>query len=163
MRRFGLIFVVAMTTWVGSTPAANAGSIWDPNEPLRRLDIRWVGVAAEQDGRFRVTIVFHHPVRLRWFQDDATAEVGFTHDRVIQPYWFFTFRKGLRPGRIRARLCEGGSGCGHWVRARRPDMFAIRAWLQPLYDQPQVGWSFRAKTYRDSFDVVLDRTRWGTI
>jgi hypothetical protein len=47
-----------------NVPVAVAGGVWDPNEPKTRLDIRWVGVVA-QDGRFRVTITFHHRVRFR--------------------------------------------------------------------------------------------------
>ena len=68
------------------TPAT-AGSAWDPNDAGYRLDIRWVGVYQESDGRLRVTVVFYDPVRLQWFRTgsgspfESRSAVAFTDDR----------------------------------------------------------------------------------
>ena len=162
MRRFGITSVVAITALAALIPAARAGSTWDANEPRRRLDLRWVGVVAQQDERFRVTVTFHHRVKLRWFDDHSGVVVEFTHDREIAPYWFFEFTKSPK-NRLHARLCEGGSGCGPFVRVRRPDMSTIRAWLRPMFDQPQLGWRFRTRSFVNGLSNTRDRTRWGTI
>lgn len=66
---------------------ASAGSVWDPNDPAYGLDIRWTGVYVQADGKMRVTMSFHAPVRLRWFNrsnDWTRVFVGFT-DRPIRP------------------------------------------------------------------------------
>jgi hypothetical protein len=163
LRRLAILVLVALAVSIVKVPEAVAGSVWDPNEPQSRLDIRWVGVVAQQDGRFRVTISFHHRVRFRWFGRDSGVVAAFTHDREIRPYWFFAFMR-TRAGRLRAQLCEGGSGCGRSVRVSRPNAVTIRAWLDPLYNQPQVGWWFRAWSFRGGpSGTILDRTSYSTI
>ena len=161
MRRLVVTLVIAIMSFVSLTGAARAGSVWDPDEPGRRLDLRWVGVYPLDDGRMRVTVTFHHAIKLRWFGSSG-VDVAFTHDDDVPPYWFFTFRRN--GDRLRARLCEGGSGCAPGVAVLRPDRRMIRAWLEPLYaGQPADGWRFRGRSFRDGPGTLLDRTGRGTV
>jgi hypothetical protein len=162
---------LALALVIVTPTVALAGSVWDPNDPGYGLDIRWVGVYVQADGRMRVTMSFHTPVRLRWFNlenDWKRVYVGFT-DRPIPPYyWVGFFRK--RSGGLFAQLCEGGSGCTGIVRVRRPDRFTIRARVDlfPSWG-PNVGWSFRGITTKARPEpprhrpLVIDRTVWGTV
>jgi hypothetical protein len=171
MRSRLLAVPIALALVIVAPTAAVAGSVWDPNEPRYGLDMRWVGVYVQADGRMRVTMSFHTPVRLRWFNpaDDWTrVYVGFT-DRPIPPYYFLSFFRNRRGG-LSAQLCESGSGCTAIVRVRRPDRFTIRArvGLFPSWG-PNVGWRFRGITTEASAKpprhrpLVIDRTAWGKV
>jgi hypothetical protein len=151
--------------------AALAGSVWDPNDPRYGLDIRWVGVYVQADGRMRVTMSFHTPVRLRWFNlgdEWRNVYVGFT-DRPIPPYYFVGFFRN-RVGGLSAQLCESGSGCTAIVPVRRPNRFTIRARVDlfPSWG-PGIGWRFRGITTERKVKpprhrpLVIDRTVWGTV
>ncbi len=66
MGRIRVLAVVLALGFIVLGPIpAQAGSVWDPNEPGHRLDIRWVGVYQQPDGLMRVTISFHDRVRVR--------------------------------------------------------------------------------------------------
>jgi hypothetical protein len=164
-----LVFAVVLAT----PTSALAGSVWDPDDPGYGLDIRWVGVYEQLDGRMRVTMSFHTPVRLRWFNTGDLREwrrvvVGFT-DRSIPPYYFVSFFRNWQGG-LSAQLCEGGSGCTAVVRVRRPDPFTIRArvGLFPSWG-PGIGWRFRGITTEAQAKpprvrpIVIDRSRWGIV
>lgn len=154
------------------TPSlASAGSVWDPDDPAYPLDIRWTGVYVQVDGKLRVTMSFHAPVRLRWFNrrnDWTRVFVGFT-DRPIPPYFRFAFFRN-RAGKLRAQLCEGGSGCTAIVSVSRPNRFTIRAKVGPLPSYaPGVGWRFRAITREAKPEppkrqpLVIDGTTWAVV
>ena len=150
--------VLAFATIVMAPVSARAGSVWDPNEPGHRLDIRWIGVYQQADGRMRITMTFHDHVRIRWFgtrAGRASASVGFTNDRSISPFWFvYLFQN--RHHRLSARLCEGGSNCGTVVRVGRPNAVTIRTWIRPLYGLSFSGFSFKGFSNFDS-------TTWGVV
>jgi hypothetical protein len=46
-----LAVVLALGSIMLSPVPAHAGSVWDANDPAHRLDIRWVGVYQQADGR----------------------------------------------------------------------------------------------------------------
>jgi hypothetical protein len=154
------------------TPSlASAGSVWDPDDPPYALDIRWTGVYEQADGKMRVTMSFHAPVRLRWFNrgnDWTRVFVGFT-DRPIPPYYFVAFFRN-RAGRLRAQLCEGGSGCTAIASVSRPNRFTIRARIDlfPSWG-PDVGWRFRGITREAQpkppkrRPLVIDGTTWSVV
>jgi hypothetical protein len=148
---------------------ATAGSAWDPNDAGYRLDIRWVGVYQESDGQLRITVVFYDPVRLKWFRTgsgspfESRSAVAFTDDRDIPPYLFVAFFVNNRH-RLRAALCEGGSGCNGVVKVHRPNRWTIRARVTPFGGfGPAVGWSFRGMSWLKGFAHPTDRTRWGVV
>jgi hypothetical protein len=155
-----------------STPGvAYAGSVWDPDEPGYPLDIKWVGVYVQADGRMRVTMSFHAPVRLRWFNYGNSwhrVKVGFT-DRPFPPFFFVSFWRRWNGG-LSAQFCEGGSGCTQIVSVTRPDRFTIRARVG-MFDGygPDVGWRFRGITTEARprpprhLPLVIDRTIWGHV
>jgi hypothetical protein len=128
---------------------AHAGSAWDPDDPAHHLDVRWVGVYMQADGRMRVTMSFYAPVRLRWFNDDRgwrRAYVGFSDRPAIPPFYFVGFFRD-RGGGLSAQFCEGGSICSRVVRATRPDRSIIRATVDLFREYgPGVGWRFRGIT-----------------
>jgi hypothetical protein len=167
MKRIGLALasLSLALALLPSTPARAAG-VWDPNEPIHRLDIRWVGAYEQADGRLRVTIAFYDPVRLRWFDPPnfyrlSTLVVAFTPDRDERPFMFGMFAR--RGDRLIAAMCESGSNCSGAV-VRRPNPFTIRAWFDAFDVSPRAGWSFRGMSWRESGGVdLLDRTRWGTV
>jgi hypothetical protein len=166
MRRIGSRAIGVALALVAVLPSsARASGVWDPNEPIRRLDMRWVGVFDQADGRLRVTITFHERVRLRWFDVLRFAEltsmvVPFRPAAGQQADWFAVF--GKRHGRVRAQMCAGGSGCGE-ARVKRPDPFTIRARFSAL-GRPPTGWVFRGRSTRGGWDgAILDRTPRGTI
>jgi hypothetical protein len=141
--------------------AAFAGSVWDPNEEGHVLDIRWVGVYVQADGRLRVTISFHDPVRVRWFNragDWPRATV------LLDGAYYLVFSR-TRSGHLSAKLCEGGSGCTARVAATRPTTKSIRAVVDlfPGYG-PTIGSSFHAVTREATVEpprrrpLVIDRT-----
>jgi hypothetical protein len=152
-----LAFVALLPT------GARAASDWDPNEPTRRLDMRWLGAYRETDGQLRVTISFYHPVRLRWF--DRLEELELSSMVVLlageaggQPTWFAVF--GKRENRLWMQLCESGSGCIEEARVTRPDRFTIRARFGTVPD----GVAFRGRSTRGGWDgEILDRTAWGIV
>ena len=91
MRHIALALVLVLA----APTAASAGSVWDPDDPTYGLDIRWVGAYVQQKGTMRVTMAFHTPVRLTWFNRGFFREwrrvrVGFT-DRQFPPFFFVLF------------------------------------------------------------------------
>jgi hypothetical protein len=167
MKRVGLALVtLSLAVTLLAVSPAHAGGAWDPNEPIHRLDIRWVGAYEQADGRLRVTITFYDPVRLRWFErlrfgSLSTLVVAFTPDRDQRPFMFGLF--GRRGDRLIAAMCESGSNCGG-ARVRRPNRFTIRAWFDEFDALPGAGWSFRGFSWRGSGGRdLLDRTRWSTV
>jgi hypothetical protein len=167
MRRLGSAIVIASLALVllPATPA-RAASVWDPDDPIYRLDIRWVGAYEQADGRIRLTISFHHRVRLRWFEPlqmgtFSTLVVSFSADRNQEAFTFALF--GRENGRLVAAMCEDQEGCGRGL-LRRPNRRTIRAWFDPGALTPHAGWAFRARSWRHSGGVdPLDRTAWGMV
>lgn len=163
----GRIRVLAVVLALGSIILgpihAQAGSVWDPNEPGHRMDIRWVGAYQQADGRMRVTVAFHDRVRMRWFNVrgpwNATVTVGFTHDRQIGAYFVVLFVRN-RHGGLSAWLCESGSNCSGPVHVGRPDRKTIRARIMNFDYGPAPGWFFRGQTQTRDLNKALDRTRW---
>jgi hypothetical protein len=166
MKRFrvGLIGLLVFAA-LAPTPV-RAASVWDPNEPIHRLDIRWVGAYEQADGRLRVTVVFYDPVRLRWFErlrfgTLSTLVVAFTPNRSEPPFMFAVF--GHSENGLVTAMCESGSNCGGG-HMTRPNRFTIRAWYEPFDVLPRAGWSFRGRSWRHSGGVdPLDRTVWGRV
>jgi hypothetical protein len=157
--------LVAIASLASFPGPARAGSVWDPNDPIRRLDLRRVGVVELEENRFRVTITFHHRVRLRWFESTGPAlvDVAFSTALGSAPSFFFSIWKS-RSNRFRGQFCEGGSACDRVVPVRRPDASTMRARFTPPYGGPDTGLPFRARTWRDQvLGTALDRTAWGTI
>lgn len=56
-----IAIALSLASIISTATPAHAGSVWDPNEPGHRLDIRWAGVTIQADGRMRVTITFLLP------------------------------------------------------------------------------------------------------
>jgi hypothetical protein len=141
---------------------AQAGGAWDPDDPAYHLDVRWVGVYVQADGRMRVTMSFYAPVRLRWFNYSRgwrRAYVGFTDQPTVAPYYCVGFFRDRR-GRLSAQFCEGGSICSPVVRATRPDRSIIRATVDPSREYgPGVGWRFRGITLGARAVPPRDRPR----
>jgi hypothetical protein len=167
MKRVGSAILIASLALMllPATPARAAG-VWDPDDPIYRLDIRWVGVYEQTDGRIRLTISFHHRVRLRWFEriqmgTFSTLAVSFSADRNQEAYTFALF--GRENDRLVAVMCEDQTGCGRGL-VRRPDRRTIRVWFDPGALTPHSSWVFRARSWRHSGGVdPLDRTAWGTV
>ena len=166
MKRVGSAIVIASLALVllPGVPA-RAGSVWDPNDPIYRLDIRWVGAYTQADGRLRVTVSFYAPVRLRWF---APASIDSLHRMTV---WFAKDRNALpglviavfarRGNRLVAGMCVDGSGCGSGI-LRWPKPNTLRAWFDPFDLLPRAGFVFRGRSIRPD-GSVLDRTALGTV
>ena len=162
LRRAGVQVAIMALALVTLLPTgAQAASVWDPNEPIRRLDMRWIGAYVESDGQTRVTITFYHSVRLRWFDRLQELELSsmvmlFASEAGVEPTWYAVF--GKRDNRLRAQLCESGSGCNE-TRVTRPDRFTIRARFGGLD-----GMAFRGRSTRGGWSgEILDRTAWGIV
>jgi hypothetical protein len=156
--------------------AASAGSVWDPDDPPYGLDIRWVGAYVQRDGTMRVTMAFHTPVRLTWFNRGFFHEwrrvrVGFT-DRQFPPFFFVLFFRNSGGG-LSAEFCESGSSCSGHVPVSRPNRFTIRT-IVPLFDRYGPGadggtWRFRGTTTQakgkppSGRHPVIDQTGWGIL
>jgi hypothetical protein len=166
-----LAVVLALGSIMLGPVPAHAGSIWDANDPGHRLDIRWVGVYQQADGRTRVTVSFYDRVRNRWFNRPSDLEgagpwaanlaVGFSEDRIGE-YYFALFLRTRHHGLI-AGLCESGSSCsGGPVHVGRPDRRTIRVRI-PTFDGygPAPGWYFRGVSRTHDLKTVIDRTGWG--
>jgi hypothetical protein len=167
MGRLGLVSLTLAFLVLAPLPA-HAGSVWDANEPIHRLDIRWVGATMQADGRLRVTVTFYDQVRVRWFRQTESwwpsrpgLVVGSTIDRSVRPYMFIMFFRNQR-GRLKAIICEGGSGCGPVTRVKRPNAITVRARFDLAPYFPHAGWFFRAWSANYSGEI-LDRTGWGVI
>ena len=157
--------VLTLALLVAAPTPARAGSVWDPNDPIRRLDLRWIGSYMQADGRLRVTITFHERVRLRWFERFryghlSSMIVPFTQDRGVRPFWWAVF--GRRGDGLVAWMCEGGSSCFPG-RVTRPSPTSIRGWFPSESFMPGAGWFFRGRTARRGSGELLDRTRWGMV
>lgn len=159
---------IALALLMVTPSLASAGSVWDPDDPSYPLDIRWTGVYMQADGKMRVTMSFHAPVRLRWFNrgnDWSRVFVGFTN-LPIPPYYFVAFFRN-RAGKLRAQLCESGSICTAIVPVSRPDRFTIRARVESF--GPGAGWRFRGITREADAEppkrrpLVIDGTTWGVV
>lgn len=164
LRRAGVHAAIMALAFVTLLPTgAQAASVWDPNEPTRRLDMRWIGAYVESDGQLRVTISFYHPVRLRWFDRLRDLELSsmvvlFADEAGGQPIWFAVF--GKRDSRLRAQLCESGSVCVEEARVTRPDRFTIRVRFGRGLD----GSAFRGRSTRGGWNgEILDLTAWGIV
>lgn len=159
-----LAFVVACGVILASP--AQAASVWDANEPGHRLDIRWVGVYEQSDGRMRVTVTFYDRVRLSWFKEAGSwhaLSVGFTDDPQIRPYFFLD--AFVRNHRLKARLCESGSACVV-SGVSRPNGATLRTRIG--FDDgrgPHSGWRFRATSARTTSEPprIIDKTAWGKV
>ena len=167
MKRIAPAFVVATLVLVALLPnPAHAAGVWDPNDPIRRLDIRWVGAFEQADGQIRVTITFYHPLRLRWFEPIhmgtlSTLVVSFSQTAPQDGFIFAVY--GRERDRLIAVMCEDQTGCGRGL-LRRPNPRTIRVWFDPGSLTPHAGWFFRARSWRHSGGVdPLDRTAWGTV
>jgi hypothetical protein len=156
-----LALALALGSIVMGPLPARAGGMWDPNESGHRLDMRWVGVYFEADGRFRVTVTFYDRVRVRWFaqRDQFTLSVDFQATPNSGSFFYVTFFRSHY--RLWAQLCEAGSSCGPITRAVRPNAITVRAWARPVYG-PFLGWSFRGSSNRRDRSVI-DRTAWGVV
>jgi hypothetical protein len=171
-----LAVVLALGSIILSPMPAHAGSVWDANDPGHRLDIRWVGVYQQADGRIRVTVSFYGRVRNRWFNrplsrnigipaTSANLQVGFSDNR-INEFFFAGFLRTRHRGLV-AWLCETGSGCSttYGVHVGRPDRRTIRVRIPRFaFDDdfgPVPGWYFRGVSWTHDFKTKLDRTRWG--
>jgi hypothetical protein len=146
---------------------ARAGSVWDPNEPGHRLDIRWVGAYQQLDGRLRVTVSFYDRTRIRWFNGGspfhANLLVGFTDDRIIAPPFLFALFVRNRHNRLSAWLCESGSSCNGPVHVRRVDRDTIRARIPNPDWGPAAGCDFRGFSRTPDSNALIDRTRWAKL
>jgi hypothetical protein len=168
MRRLGVEIVsVALLLAVFTPTPARAGGVWDPNEPIHRLDIRWIG-AYEQpsDGLLRVTVVFYDRLQRRWFGPVLPARSSSMVVRFESPYDQIARMAIGRGGpRLVAAMCES-VGC---VRSRvaRPNPFTIRAWFDVgdlFFSFPHAGWRFRGRSARGTdASRTLDLTQWGTV
>jgi hypothetical protein len=165
MRRIAPAIVATSLMFVILTgvPVRGAG-VWDPNEPITRLDIRWVGAYEQVDGRIRLTITFYHPLRLRWFdpiQMGTLSTLVVTFSQVRDERVAFTFAVfGRHRDRVIAVMCEDQTGCRRGS-LRRPNPRTLRVWFEPGALTPHAGWFFRARSWRDSGGVdLLDRTAW---
>jgi hypothetical protein len=167
-----LVVLLALGSIVLNPAPAHAGSVWDANDPGRKLDIRWVGVYQQADDRMRVTVSFYGRVRNRWFNRPghlegveawtANLRVGFTEDRARGAFFFALFLRSRHNGLV-AWLCEAGSGCAGPARTHRVDRDTIRARiLGPPYG-PAPGWYFRAESYTHDLETRIDRTRQGVL
>jgi hypothetical protein len=155
--------VLALGSIILGPVPAQAGSVWDPNEPGHRLDIRWAGVYQQADGLMRVTISFHDPVRIRWFENrnDATLVVGlYFAKQANAEAWDVTFYRNAHD-RLLADLCELASSCVSVARVRHPDKRTIRVRLDPFYS-PFTDSPFRARSQRPGGGLI-DRTGWGVV
>jgi hypothetical protein len=167
-----LAVVLALGSIMLGPVPAHAGSVWDANDAGHRLDIRWVGVYQQADGRMRVTVSFYGRVRNKWFNrplsrligipaTTANLWIGFSDDRTGEDF-VAGFLRTRHRGLI-AWLCESGSGCssGNGVHVGRPDRRTIRARL-PTFDGfgPVPGWYFRGVSKTHDFKAI-DRTGWG--
>jgi hypothetical protein len=159
------VVIAVMSVALNAVPA-RAASVWDPNDPARRLDIRWVAYQ-QADGRMRLTVSFYGRFHKGWLNTTRGAPsssnlyVGFTHDRTIPEYWFALFSRTPR-GRLVAWLCESGSSCVDRSRVRRVDRDTIRVRLRNDFGHgPAPGWYFRASSYTHDLKTPIDRTQWG--
>jgi hypothetical protein len=160
-----LAVVLALSSVVSLAVPARAGSVWDENDPGRRLDIRWVGAYQQIDGRMRVTVSFYAPVRKRWFNRGNVRDAISLNSNMFVRFgaYFFQFLRTRRSGRLVAWLCEAGSGCAGPARTHRVDRDTIRARiLGPPYG-PAPGWYFRAESYTHDLETRIDRTRQGVL
>ena len=147
-------FIVA-TPWT-----ARAGSVWDPDDLTQKLDIRWVGVATQTDGRVRVTLTFHDPVTI-WQLRSRLLSAQFGPERgspYVEENFFLT-----RGHRLRARTCLGGSGCLGTTRVLRPSAIAIRTRFTFPGNVDPTDWVFRGLTVAQPSGRILDRTRWSPV
>ena len=154
---------------LGPIPA-HAGSVWDPNDAAHRLDIRWVGVYHQADGRMRITVAFHDRIRNRWFPicsnpflhscpRPPTFLVGFPTRFAYYALFFRHRHHGLW-----AQLCEGGSSCSPIAKVFRPDRKTMRVRLDEFQGYgPAPGWYFRAMSFASDGHTGIDRTHRGII
>ena len=158
--------LVLVVSGVIAAGPAQAASVWDPNEPGHRLDIRWVGVYEQTDGRIRMTATFYDRVRLKWFREAPSwhaFSVAFTPDPQQSPYYFLHVL--FKNRRLRAELCESGSSCTA-AKVVRLDGTALQTRIgfgdRP---NPQSGWLFRATSANTTADppYVIDRTVRGKV
>jgi hypothetical protein len=125
------------------------------------LDIRWVGVYEQADGRIRVTATFYDRVRLKWFREAPSwhaFSVAFTEDPRLSPYLFLDVL--FKDHRLKAELCESGSDCtGAKVVRLNGTAFRTRIGFVDR-PSPQSGWLFRATSANTTADppYVIDRT-----
>lgn len=166
MRRIASFMVLVLAAGVLAASPVRASSVWDRNEPGHRLDIRWVGVYEQSDGRIRVTATFYDSVRLSWFKETGSwhaLSVGFTDDPQIGPYFFLDVF--VRNHRLKARLCENGSACTV-ARVSRPNGATLRTRIG--FDDgrgPHSGWRFRGTSALTTSNPprVIDKTAWGKV
>ena len=69
---------LSLASILSTATPAHAGSVWDPNEPGQRLDIRSVGVTFQANGRMRITMTFFIPSR-------TDGSIGVFHGHQIRP------------------------------------------------------------------------------
>lgn len=159
-RRSACVAVLVFVFSVIMPWTARAGSVWDPNDLQQRLDIRWVGVAIQADGRVRVTLTFHDPVKT-WQFKDRLVQVQFGPSRgapYVEENFFLT-----RTHRLKAVTCFGGSGCLDGVRVLRPNPRSIRARFTFPNAYDPADWLFRGLTTAQPQGRILDRTRWSSV
>jgi hypothetical protein len=160
-----LLGIVLVSGVVVAGPA-RAASVWDPNEPGHRLDIRWVGVYEQADGRMRVTATFYDRVRIAWFKEAPSwhaFSVAFTDDPQTPPYFFLDVF--VKDHRLKARLCESGSVCTA-AKVSRPTGATLRTRIGFGDGRgPHPGWRFRASSARTTSDPprIIDKTAWGKV
>ena len=168
MNRFRiLVFLTVLGASVFSPATAQAGGVWDSDDPGHRFDIRWVG-AYRSDGVMRVTIRFDDPIRPEWFthwDDFPRVEVTlFGQATMFVPFYV------SKHGRLFARFCHSGGGCFGFFHVFRPDPTMLRMWFpstDPLLSAP-LGTFFKAITTEKQSDParvprVIDRTVWATV
>jgi hypothetical protein len=166
MRRIASVLIIVLVSGGLAANPARAASVWDSNEPGHRLDIRWIGVYEQSDGRIRVTATFYDRVRVSWFKEVPAwhaLSVGFTDDPQIGPYFFLDVF--VKNHRLKARLCESGSACVT-ARVSRPNRATLRTWIGFSDGRgPHSGWRFRATSARTTSDPprVIDKTAWGKV
>ena len=177
MNRFRILIFLSVLAASALAPAtAQAGGVWDPDDPGHRFDIRWAG-AYWSDGVMRVTIKFYDPVRLRWFNhinDWPRVDVRFYGESTSGPqegiYGYDVEFFVTRNQRLQARLCWTGHSCWYGRRVFRPSPTMLRVWVSSADSQePHPGWRFSAQTTQRkppnaySSPRVIDRTGWSTV
>lgn len=137
-----LICIVAGAFATLQTPAL-AALVSDPNEPIRRLDIRSASVEQVSENKLRVTLVFWDRTPMWLLRRHAARFVmSDAAPKYAQPQFGFRFWANRR-GQLRITWGEPASACCGRQGARHPDPFTYMAVIPVSLDGLLIQ-SFRA-------------------